>query len=108
MRSPYLRIDEPCDCTLVCTQMETISYTDARAQLAATMDKVIQDHAPVVITRHGSQACVLVSLDDWESMEETAYLMSSPANAARLNEAIRALESGQGIITHDLATLLGS
>ena len=88
--------------------METISYTDARAQLAATMDKVIQDHAPVVITRHGSQACVLVSLDDWESMEETAYLMSSPANAARLNEAIRALESGQGVVTRDSAALLGS
>ena len=88
--------------------METISYTDARAQLAATMDKVIQDHAPVVITRHGSQACVLVSLNDWESMEETAYLMSSPANAARLNEAILALESGQGVITRDSAALLGS
>ncbi len=87
--------------------MKTISYSDARAQLAATMDQVIADHAPVVITRHGSQACVLVSLGDWEAMEETAYLMSSPANAARLNEAIRALESGDGVITRGAADFLG-
>ena len=88
--------------------METISYTDARAQLAATMDRVIADHAPVIITRHGSQACVLISLDDYESVEETAYLMSSPTNAARLNEAIQALESGQGLITKNAAEFLGT
>lgn len=49
----------------------------------------------------------MLSLEDFESMEETAYLMSSPANAARLNEAIRALESGEGVITHDAAAFLG-
>ena len=87
--------------------METISFSDARARLAATMDKVIADHSPVVITRYGSQACVLISLDDWESMEETAYLMSSPANAARLNEAIRSLETGEGLVTVDSAKLPG-
>lgn len=87
--------------------METISYSDARAQLAATMDRVISDHAPVIITRHGSQACVLVSLDDWESMEETNYLRSSPTNAARLSEAIRELEhGGPGIVHRDAAELL--
>jgi antitoxin YefM len=87
--------------------MDTISYSDARAKLAATMDQVISDHSPIVITRHGSQACVLVSLDDWESMEETAYLMSSPANAARLNDAIHALETGHGVVTRDSDDLLG-
>ncbi len=86
--------------------METISYTDIRAKLADTMDKVVADHAPVIITRSGSQACVLISLDDYESMEETAYLMSSPANAQRLSESIRELERGQGI-TKDAKTLLG-
>ena len=87
--------------------METISYSDARAQLAATMDRVISDHAPVIITRYGSQACVLVSLDDWEAMEETNYLRSSPTNAARLTEAIRELESGgPGIVHRDAAELL--
>lgn len=87
--------------------METISYSDARAQLAATMDRVISDHAPVIITRHGSQACVLVSLDDWESMEETNYLRSSPINAARLSESIRELEaSGPGIVSRDASDFL--
>ena len=82
--------------------METISYSDARAQLAATMDRVIADHAPVIITRHGSQACVLISLDDWESMEETDYLRSSPANAQRLTESIRELEEGgPGLVRHE-------
>ena len=87
--------------------METISYSDARAQLAATMDRVIADHAPVVITRHGSQACVLISLDDYESMEETDYLRSSPANHQRLLDSIRELEEGgPGIVTKDAAEFL--
>ena len=89
--------------------MDTISYTDARARLAATMDRVISDHAPVIITRHGSQACVLVSLDDWASMEETNYLRSSPANAEHLLESIRELESGgTGVVNRDAADLLKS
>ena len=87
--------------------METISCSDARAQLAATMDRVIADHAPVIITRHGSQACVLISLEDFESMEETNYLRSSPANAQRLTESIRELEGyGPGIVTRDAAGFL--
>lgn len=77
--------------------METISYTAVREKLAATMDKVCEDHAPVTITRNGSQSVVMVSLDDWEAMEETAYLLSSPANAQRLLESIQSLENGQGI-----------
>ncbi len=86
--------------------MDTIEYSDAGTRLAATMDRVIADHAPVVITRQGSPACVLVSFDDWESLEETAYLMSSSANAARLDEAIRALESGRGVVTRDSTDFL--
>ncbi len=71
------------------------------------MDRVIADHAPVVITRHGSKACVLVSLDDWESMEETDYLRSSPVNAQRLHESIQELESGgPGLVSLDPADLL--
>ncbi len=86
--------------------METISYTAAREKLAATMDRVVADHAPVVITRSGSPSVVMLSLDDYESMEKTAYLMSSPANAQRLVESIRAPEGGSGI-NRDTATLLG-
>ena len=92
---------------LTCERMKTIPFSEAHAQLAATMDQVIADHVPVVITRQGSKACVLVSLEDWGTMDETEYLMSSPANAARLNEAIRSLESGEGIVTIDSVELLG-
>jgi antitoxin YefM len=88
--------------------MKTISYSDARAKLAATMDQVISDHAPVIITRHGSQACVLVSLDDWESMDETNYIRSNPVSAQRLLDSIREFEgAGQGIVIRDAAEFLG-
>jgi len=78
--------------------MKAISYTAARENLAATMDKVCQDHAPVVITRKRDQAVVMLSLEDYEALEETAYLLRSPANAKRLFSAIQALDAGQGVV----------
>ncbi len=77
--------------------MDAISYTAARENLASTMDKVCSEHAPVVITRKRDQAVVMLSLEDYEALEETAYLLRSPANARRLLEAIYALETGQGV-----------
>jgi antitoxin YefM len=77
--------------------MEAISYTAARENLASTMDKVCSEHAPVVITRNRDQAVVMLSLEDYQALEETAYLLRSPANARRLIEAIHALETGKGI-----------
>lgn len=77
--------------------MDAISYTAARENLAATMDKVCQDHAPVVITRNRDQAVVMLSLEDFEALEETAYLLKSPKNAKRLLEAIETLNSGKGL-----------
>lgn len=76
--------------------MDAISYTAARENLAATMDKVCQDHAPVIITRKRDQSVVMLSLDEYESLQETAYLLQSPANAKRLMKAKEALESGRG------------
>jgi len=78
--------------------MDSITYTAARENLASTMDKVCTDHAPVVITRNRDQSVVMLSLEDYESLEETAYLLRSPANARRLLEAIHALDSGKGVI----------
>ena len=78
--------------------MKAISYTSARENLASTMDEVCTDHTPVIITRDRDQAVVMLSLEDFESLEETAYLMRSPANAKRLLEAIHALESGKGVV----------
>jgi len=77
--------------------MEAISYTHARNNLAKTMDKVIDDHAPITITRKNDRAVVLISLDDYQALEETAYLLRSPRNAQRLLQAIMELESGKGV-----------
>ena len=77
--------------------MKAISYTAARENLAATMDQVCNDRDPVVITRKRDQAVVLLSLEDYESLEETAYLLRVPANAKRLQAAMESLESGGGV-----------
>ncbi|MEA2759876.1 MAG: antitoxin YefM [Methylobacteriaceae bacterium] len=76
--------------------MDVLSYSDTRARLREIMDRVIADRAPVVITRQKSEAVVMVSLADWNAMEETLHLLSSPANAARLKGAIRQLDGGRG------------
>lgn len=77
--------------------MDAITYTTARANLADTMDKVCEDHEPVIITRNGGdQAVVMMSLDDFKSLEETAYLLRAPKNARRLLESIASLEAGAG------------
>jgi len=77
--------------------MDSISYTTARANLAKTMDSVCESHEPVIITRSGQESVVMLSLDDYNSLEETAYLLRSPKNAKRLIEAIAELERGGGV-----------
>lgn len=76
--------------------MDAITYTHARANLAGTMDRVCNDHEPVIITRNGEQSVVILSLEDFQALEETAYLLRSPANAKRLFKSIEQLEAGQG------------
>ena len=77
--------------------MTAISYTAARENLASTMDKVCEDHAPVLITRNRDQAVVMMSLADYEALEETAYLLKSPKNAKRILSAISQLDAGKGV-----------
>jgi antitoxin YefM len=77
--------------------MKAISDTAARENLAATMDQVCSDRDPVVITRKRNQSVVLLSLEDYEALEETAYLLRVPANARRLQAAIESLERGRGL-----------
>jgi antitoxin YefM len=81
--------------------MKTMSYTDSRARYAEVLDSVVNDREEVVITRAGHDPVVIVSLADFESLRETAYLMRSPANARRLLDAMERLESGAGDV-HDL------
>jgi len=76
--------------------MNAISYTAARQNLAKTMEKVCDDHEPVIITRKGERSVVMLSLEDYQSLEETAYLLRSPKNVNRLMESIEQLEAGKG------------
>ncbi len=73
--------------------MNVITYTAARENLASTMDQVCLNRDPVIITRKRDQAVVMISLEDYEALEETAYLLRSPANAKRLLESIEAAEN---------------
>jgi antitoxin YefM len=76
--------------------MTAITYTAARANLAKTMDRVVEDHDPIIITRNSEQSVVLLSLDDYQALEETAFLLRTPANATRLLASIQQLNSGKG------------
>lgn len=75
--------------------MNTITYTAARSNLAQTMKDVCADHEPVIITRK-DEAVVMLSLEDYKSLEETAYLLRSPKSVKRLLESVAELEGGKG------------
>lgn len=76
--------------------MKTMSYSESRKRYAEVLDAVTQDREEIVITRSGHEPVVMLSLDDFESLKETAYLMRSPANARRLLDAMERLEGGEG------------
>ena len=76
--------------------MESIPYTTLRANLATQIDRVCEDHAPIIVTRKGSPSVVMISLEDYEAVDETAYLLRSPKNARRIFESILELEAGGG------------
>lgn len=76
--------------------MTTITYSAARAALAQAMKKVCKDHEPLIITRQKEESVVMLSLEDFTALEETAYLLRVPKNARRLLESIAELESGGG------------
>ena len=77
--------------------VKSITYTAARENLASTINRVCEDDAPVVITRNRDQAVVMLSLAEYQSLQETAYLLRSPANAKRLLKSIESLERGRGM-----------
>ena len=76
--------------------MEATTYTAVRQNLAKTMEKVCKDHSPVIVTRKKNESVVIMSLEDYEALEETAYLLRSPKNTRRLIESIAQLEEGKG------------
>lgn len=81
--------------------MDAISYSAARKNLVKTMEKVCDDHSPVIVTRKNSRAVVIMSLEDFNAIEETAYLLRSPANAERLRHSIKQAEEGK-LTRHNL------
>ena len=76
--------------------MNVSTFTETRKNFASTMQKVIDNNEPLVITRQNHESVVMLSLSDFKSYEETAYLMQSINNATRLNSAIASLEAGEG------------
>lgn len=76
--------------------MDVLTFTDTRQNLKDVMDRVVQDHTPIVVTRQKAESVVMVSLSDWNALEETSRLLSSPKNAARLADAIAQLDAGNG------------
>jgi antitoxin YefM len=76
--------------------MDAITYSAARANLARTMDRVCNDHEALIITRNGDQAVVMLSMEDYQALEETAYLLRNPSNAKRLLSATAQLAAGKG------------
>lgn len=78
--------------------MDAMTYSSARANLARTMDRVCEDHEALIITRNGEQSVVMLSLEDYQALEETAYLLRNPANARRLLSATGQLGAGKGVV----------
>lgn len=76
--------------------MDTVTYTTVRENLASAMDRVCKDHEPLLITRNGKQSVVMLSHEDFKALEETAYLLRTPANAKRLLAAAARLNAGKG------------
>ena len=76
--------------------MTSFSFSDARANLKAVMDRAVADRAPITITRRKAEGVVIISESEWASIEETLHLLRSPKNAERLLEAVRGFERGAG------------
>jgi antitoxin YefM len=76
--------------------MEVLTYTDARANLKDVMDRVVADRTQIVVTRQKAEPVVMISLSDWNAMTETMHLLSTPANAARLQESVAQMDAGAG------------
>lgn len=74
--------------------MTSTTYSRARANLARLMDEVVEDREVVVIRRRGAEPVAMIAASELASLQETAHLLRSPANARRLLEALARAEKG--------------
>lgn len=81
--------------------MDHVSYTELRQNLKKHLDKVCDDRAPLVVTRRNGAPVVMLALSEYQSLEETLHLLSTPANAERLLRSIAQAEAGQ-LVEHDI------
>ena len=81
--------------------MANVSYTELRSNLAAYMDQVCDDRAPLVVTRQNARSVVMLSEEEYEGLMETVHLLKSPANAARLLRSIKEADEGK-VVTREL------
>jgi antitoxin YefM len=77
--------------------MEVMTYTDVRASMKEVMDRVIHDRVEVIVTRKKREAVVMISLEEYNAIQETLHLQKSPENARRLQAAIAQLDAGKGV-----------
>ena len=81
--------------------MDHVSYTELRQNLKQHLDKVCEDRAPLVVTRRNGEAVVVLSLGEYEALEETLHLLGNPANTERLLKSIGQAEAGK-LVEHDI------
>lgn len=77
--------------------MALMTYSDARANFKSVMDRAINDQEEITVTRRQGEAVVVLSQENWSSIQETLHLLSTPANTATLRTAIAQLDAGQGV-----------
>ncbi|WP_233833998.1 type II toxin-antitoxin system Phd/YefM family antitoxin [Paraburkholderia sp. ZP32-5] len=91
--------------------MNILTFSEARASFKQALDAVCRDHEPTVITRQRGEHVVLISLDDYNSMQETLHLLGSPANAERLRRSVAEFKAGKtserGLLKNESTTQEG-
>jgi len=75
--------------------MQAITYSEARHDLKNVMDEACRNHEPILVTRSKGESVVILSLEGYQSLMESGYLLSSPANAARLTQSLEEARSGK-------------
>lgn len=88
--------------------METLPLAEVKARLSELIARVQQQHDQVTVTRNGRPAAVVVSIDEWESLQETLEILSDPAAVAAIAEARDAVARGEVFTTEDILTDLAA